>query len=212
MKLSPLQIDAIDKFLQHNNVKYVDIKLELLDHIASQIEALMSNQNNSFEEAYEIVTINWNPRFRSSSSPFIGLFYSFPKIVLDRLVTRVKKHNLILFCFTTLFCIPMFYYKDYIRLILTPFDVLFNLLTIVLSLFFYFLLIKINIHSKPTSYRFLVNQSAPAIIFITFFNIMIDHELIELKIFYTLLILFQSIIAFQNYRSHIIFLNKWTKA
>jgi hypothetical protein len=212
MKLSPSQIEIIDVFLYKNNVKYIDIKLELLDHIASQIEVIMSNQNNSFEEAYDIVTTNWKPRFRSSSSFIIGLIYFFPQIVLDRLVARVKKYTLFLFCFTTLFTIPMFYYKDYSHLILTPFDGLFTRLTIALSLFFSFLLIKINIYSKPTSYRFLVNQSVPPTVLFTVFNMMLDQELIELKIVYTLLILFQSIVAFHNYRLHISYINKLTKA
>ena len=212
MKLSPSQIETIDVFLYKNNVKYIDIKLELLDHIASQIEVVMSNQNNSFEEAYDIVTTNWSPRFRSNSSFFIGLVYFFPQIVLDRLVARVKKLTLFIFCFTALFSIPMFFYKDYSRLILRPFDGLFSSLTIVLSLFFSFFLIKINVQSKPTSYRFLVNQSVPTIIFFTGFNIMLDHKQIELKFFYTLLILFQSIVVFQNYRLHTSFLNKLTKA
>ncbi|MCZ8230013.1 hypothetical protein [Flavobacterium sp.] len=212
MNLTTEQINQIDTFLERNDVKYLDIKLELLDHIASQIEALISDQNSSFEEAFTIITTHWKPRFRSSSSFLIGVVYSFPKIVLDRLVARVKKYTLFLFCFGVLFCIPMVYYKDYGRLILAPFDGLFTTLTILLSMVFYFLLIKINIHSKSTSYRFLVNQSAPVIILIMFFNIVLDQEVIELKLFYTLLILFQATIAFQNYRLHTSFIKKLTKA
>jgi hypothetical protein len=77
MKLTTEQIDQIDTFLERNDVKYLDIKLELLDHIASQIEALMSDQNSSFEEAFTKITTHWKPRFRSSTSFLIGLFYSF---------------------------------------------------------------------------------------------------------------------------------------
>ena len=110
MKLTTEQIDQIDTFLERNDVKYLDIKLELLDHIASQIEALMSDQNSSFEEAFTKITTHWKPRFRSSTSFLIGLFYSFPQIVLDRLLARMKKYHLFIFCFSVFIYIPMFYY------------------------------------------------------------------------------------------------------
>ena len=211
MKLTTEQINKIDTFLERNDVKYLDIKLELLDHIASQIEALISEQNSSFEEAFTKITAHWRPRFSSSTSFLIGLIYSFPKIVLDRLVKRAKKQTLFLFCFGGLYCVPMVYYKDYFQATLGPFEVLIDTIALVASVILSYIVIKINIHSKPTSYRFLVNQSAPIII-LSFFILLLDHQVIELKLFYTLLILFQAIVAFQNYRLHTSFLKKLTKA
>ena len=211
MKLTTEQINQIDNFLERNDVKYLDIKLELLDHIASQIEALMSDQNSSFEEALTIITTHWKPRFRSSTSFLIGLFYSFPQIVLDRLLARMKKYHLFIFCFSVFIYIPMFYYKVHFHSFLVPFNQLIDIITIVSSVVICFIGIRINIHTKPTSYRFLVNQSAPIII-LSFFILLLDHQVIELKLFYTLLILFQAIVAFQNYRLHTSFLKKMTKA
>lgn len=211
MKLTTEQINQIDTFLERNDVKYLDIKLELLDHIASQIEALMSEQNRSFEEASIEITTHWRPRFSSSTSFLIGLIYSFPKIVLDRLVKRAKKQTLFLFCFGGLYCVPMVYYKDYFQVTLGPFEVLIDTIALVASVVLSYIVIKINIHSKPTSYRFLVNQSAPIII-LSFFILLLDYQVIELKLFYTLLMLFQAIVAFQNYRLHTSFLKILTKA
>ena len=111
MKLTTEQINKIDTFLERNDVKYLDIKLELLDHIASQIEALISEQNSSFEEAFTKITAHWRPRFSSSTSFLIGLIYSFPKIVLDRLVKRAKKQTLFLFCFDFLFAFDLKFRK-----------------------------------------------------------------------------------------------------
>ena len=211
MKLTTEQINQIDTFLERNDVKYLDIKLELFDHIASQIEALMSDQNSSFEEAFTKITTHWKPRFRSSTSFLIGLFYSFPQIVLDRLLARMKKYHLIIICFSVFIYIPMFYYKVHFHSFLVPFNQLIDIITIVSSVVICFIGIRINIHTKPTSYRFLVNQSAPIII-LSFFILLLDHQVIELKLFYTLLILFQAIVAFQNYRLHTSFLKKMTKA
>nr|WP_315141218.1 hypothetical protein [uncultured Flavobacterium sp.] len=211
MKLTTEQINQIDTFLERNDVKYLDIKLELLDHIASQIEALISEQNSSFEEAFIIIKDNWKPRLLSSSSFLIGIIYSFPKIVLDRLLARMKKYNLFILCLSIFIYIPMFYYKSHIHAFLAPFDEFVNIIAIVSCSIICLVVIRINFHSIPTSYRFLVNQSAPIII-LSFFILLFDHEVIELKIFYTLLMLFQAIVAFQNYRLHIGFVKKLTKA
>ena len=105
----------------------------------------------------------------------------------------------------------MFYYKVHFHSFLVPFNQLIDIITIVSSVVICFIGIRINIHTKPTSYRFLVNQSAPIII-LSFFILLLDHQVIELKLFYTLLILFQAIVAFQNYRLHTSFLKKMTKA
>lgn len=211
MKLTTEQINQIDTFLERNDVKYLDIKLELLDHIASQIEALMNDQNSSFEEAFSKITTHWKPRFSSSTSFLIGLFYSFPQIVLDRLLARMKKYHLFIFCFSVFIYIPMFYYKAHFHLFLVQFDGLIDLVTIMSSVVSCFMGIIINIHSKPTSYRFFVNQSFRLII-LSFFILSLNHEVVELKIFYVLILLIQSFMAIQNYRLHTIFIKKLTKA
>lgn len=205
MKLTIEQINQIDTFLEINDVKYLDIKLELLDHIASQIEALMSEQNSSFEEAFIVIKDNWKPRLLSSSSFLIGIIYSFPKIVLDRLLARMKKYHLFILCLSIFIYIPMFYYKYHVHVFLVPFDELVNITAIVSCSIICLVVIRINFHSIPTSYRFLVNQSAPIII-LSFFILLLDYQVIELKLFYTLLMLFQAIVAFQNYRLHTSFL------
>lgn len=146
MKLTTEQINQIDTFLERNDVKYLDIKLELLDHIASQIEALISEQNSSFEEAFTKITAHWRPRFSSSTSFLIGLIYFFPQIVLDRLVARVKRQTLFLFCFGGLYCVPMVYYKDHFHSFIVPFDELINITAIVLSSIICFIVIRINFH------------------------------------------------------------------
>lgn len=55
MKLSKTQIQYIEDYLIKNEVKYWDVRLELIDHIASAVEEKMSIQNVSFIEALAIV-------------------------------------------------------------------------------------------------------------------------------------------------------------
>lgn len=55
MKLTKSQIKYIEDYLVKNEVVYWDVRLELIDHIASAVEEKMSMQNISFIEALAIV-------------------------------------------------------------------------------------------------------------------------------------------------------------
>ena len=51
MKLTKQEIQFIDHYLIKNEVKYWDVRLELLDHIVSAVETKISNDGISFNEA-----------------------------------------------------------------------------------------------------------------------------------------------------------------
>lgn len=90
MKLTIDQINQIDETLVLNKVVYDDIKLELTDHIASDIEEIMSDENVSFEMAFKEVFDKWQEQLNPSRYWILD-FDSFPKIVADRLMSETKK-------------------------------------------------------------------------------------------------------------------------
>jgi hypothetical protein len=94
MKLSAEQIIQIEKILVLNGVNYEDIKLELTDHIASEIEEKISIQGVSFEVAFHEVLENWREQLRPTTSFWVGLINSAPKIVLDKWVRITKQLQL----------------------------------------------------------------------------------------------------------------------
>jgi hypothetical protein len=68
MKLSAQQIAQIEETLVLNGIHYDDIKLELTDHIASEIEEEISIQGLSFEVALHAVFENWKEQLRPCTS------------------------------------------------------------------------------------------------------------------------------------------------
>ena len=58
MKLTKEQITYIDDYLKHHKVKYWDIRIELLDHIVTNVEAIM-DKGTSFDKALEEVHISF---------------------------------------------------------------------------------------------------------------------------------------------------------
>jgi hypothetical protein len=91
MKLTTEQIATIEETLVLNGVVYDDIKLELLDHIATEIESECSIEDKPFEVVLKEVFESWEPQLRPSNSFFTGINNSYPKMILDNKLALIKK-------------------------------------------------------------------------------------------------------------------------
>jgi hypothetical protein len=102
MKLTTEQIDHIEQTLVNNGLDFEDVKLELIDHIASEIEVTMTSDEMSFLPAFYKVFDTWKEQLKpSQSAAFLGRNLVAPKIVIDRL-SSLKKRELLTgfgFCF-----------------------------------------------------------------------------------------------------------------
>ena len=94
MKLTPEQIECINQTLIEKGIKYDDIKLEVLDHIATEVQVLMDENTLSFDENFKLVLDKWSEELKPSSSFFTGLGVSYPTIILNKRLLLVKKQML----------------------------------------------------------------------------------------------------------------------
>ena len=94
MKLTPEQIECINQTLIEKGIKYDDIKLEVLDHIATEVQVLMDENTLSFDENFKLVLDKWSEELKPSSSFFTGLGVSYPTIILNKRLLLVKKQIL----------------------------------------------------------------------------------------------------------------------
>lgn len=91
MKLTNQQIAQIEETLALNNLKYDDIKLEVIDHIASEIEVLMDKNDISFEENLKLVFGKWAALLKPTTyGLWLGYAYSGPKIAMDKMANFAK--------------------------------------------------------------------------------------------------------------------------
>jgi hypothetical protein len=95
MKLTNEQISFIDSILVLNGLKFDDTKLEIMDHIASEVEFKMDENTLSFDENFKLVLDQWSEELQPYSSYLTGYGVKYPKIVLDKKVLLVKKQLLI---------------------------------------------------------------------------------------------------------------------
>jgi hypothetical protein len=91
MKLTASQIAQIEETLALNQVVFEDIKLELTDHIASDIEVVLSQEEIPFEEAMVIVFEKWSPQLRPSTSFWTPNNLRLPRILLNKYIVEYKK-------------------------------------------------------------------------------------------------------------------------
>ena len=92
MRLTTEQITTIEETLVLNGVVYDDIKLELLDHIATEIESEASIEGKPFEVALKEVFEKWKPQLRPTShNLLLGYGFLAPKIISDKFAEDRKK-------------------------------------------------------------------------------------------------------------------------
>ena len=90
MQLTTEQIECINQTLIEKGVKFDDIKLEVIDHIATEIENEMEVSNNDFPVVYNQVLNNWGEEFKLTRD-FFSLQATYPKLVHSKLKTQMKK-------------------------------------------------------------------------------------------------------------------------
>ena len=67
MELTKEQIQQVERYLDKKNFDFIDLKVEVLDHMVSDIESFLVN-NYTFENAFKITVLKWDKHFKDTSS------------------------------------------------------------------------------------------------------------------------------------------------
>lgn len=161
MKLNKEQIQQIEGYLDKKKIVYIDIRFEVLDHISTDIEYLMGNNDFSFESAFKEVTIKWNKSFKSTSSWLLSNIDG-PKMLIKKCVKIYKplfvKSLLLLILFIALGS----FMNNSIEYSLTNYkNIIFQLISIALILYcgiILFWYIKIRLAKINTTFSFLFRK------------------------------------------------------
>ncbi|WP_026977233.1 hypothetical protein [Flavobacterium tegetincola] len=83
MELDKEQVELINSFLVKNEVVFDDMRFEIIDHIASDVEENYSEI--PFHDAIKIVLKKWETQIQLSDSLWVSSRARFPKIILGKL-------------------------------------------------------------------------------------------------------------------------------
>lgn len=167
MELTKEQIQRVNKYLNVKGVKFIDFRVEVFDHIVSQIEQKLEIKNTDFETVFYQVTDEWNKQLNSSSSFIFGLAYSAPKIVMN----KAKKVFKPFFFFTLVLCILPGILMTFLDLEISPEVVdktsrTINIIALLLSSVWLFTTIKTNEDKIKTVYSFIIKTQSLTIIYV----------------------------------------------
>jgi len=171
MKLTKEQIQQIEDYLNNKKVKYIDIRFEILDHIISDVEFIIKNNNSYFEDAFSEVKLKWNKNFTSTSSWWLGLSNYAPSIFINKCL-RIYKPLVLKSVFgIVLFLIFTYAILEFFKLDLLYFYSIVKMIYIITILtfigFFIFWKIKIKRIKLKSSFSYLINkQIFPNIFFL----------------------------------------------
>jgi hypothetical protein len=160
MELSKEEIQKVEHYLNTKHIVYVDIRLEVLDHIVTEIEEIMSAENKNFQETFAPVKQRWNSQLKETSSLFFGVGFCAPKIVIQKARKVYWKHYLLLLAS---YFIPFVLFIHYNLKIQNPsnfnfFIILKSIVMISFISFFYMLLAKNN--KIETTYSFILKAQS----------------------------------------------------
>jgi len=218
IKLNKEQLQQVEDYLKNNDVKYIDLHLEVLDHISSDIETRITEKSISFSEAFDEVKLQWSKTFSYKWSFWLGVSNGGSKLFIDHCLKIYKpiliKAGATLLLFLTL---TLFFYKQ-IKVDFAPFQTFAKYLFLVFSIIYitliYYWKYKISLAGKNTTYYFLYKKTVMPNIAITalfvFQVLVFNNPYFDVSIFmFSYVFLFNLYIGFRFYTKHISTLKKY---
>ncbi len=84
IKLTKEQIQQIKDYIKIKKLNYIDLYIETVDHIASDIEKLMNENECNFEDTFEIVKRKWNISLKKTTNVWFGFATYRPSILIKK--------------------------------------------------------------------------------------------------------------------------------
>ena len=157
MELTKEQTQRVEYYLNVKRIDYIDIRLEIFDHIISDIEVKMESENQDFETSFYAVTDKWNKHLNDTSSFYFGIMYSAPKMVIEKAKKHYKKWFFLSFL---AYLIPSILIDKLDIILSTKIENILNFsfygITFICLLIFAYLFIKKDTKKVKTTYSFVL--------------------------------------------------------
>ena len=156
MEITKEQQRQIEVYLQNKDFDFIDLNVEVLDHMISDIESLLTNKV-SFENAFKTTILKWEKHFKETSSFYFGFHYHESKIVVKKAIKMFKPFY---FLYLAAYILPVAFLK------LVPIKVAEDTASFIngflvsfascLLAYLFIIVIKTKLSKVKTTYRFIL--------------------------------------------------------
>ena len=208
MELTKEQIQEIEKYLNVKGITFIDLRIEVLDHMISDIEAKTNTENLDFETIFPVVKEKWNAQLKQSSSFYFGEMFSAPKIVINKAKKHFKKWYIISFL---VFIFPVLFLKvikpSFSENIENILNLSFQILTVLSFLIFSILIFLTSRNKTQTIFSFILKTQSLSVL--VFFIVLLDlnffkkiGEIDSFKVGFLISFIFLTYSYFHFYKKH----------
>jgi hypothetical protein len=204
MKLDKEQVELINSFLVKNEVVFDDIRYEIIDHIACDVEE--NYAEIPFPDAIKLVLKKWERQVQMSNSFWVSSWSNFPRVITNKL----KQLSIPQVIVISLIIMSSLVTNLYFPTIIDNFKVYENVFKIVYVLWFICMSvfgIKIFLTKAYTTYKYMFKRN---FFMVYLFTILLFFGYMNGIIMLTYLWINLSFTTFfiQNYRAHFKFLKR----
>jgi hypothetical protein len=204
MKLDKEQVELINSFLVKNEVVFDDIRYEIIDHIACDVEE--NYAEIPFPDAIKLVLKKWERQVQMSNSFWVSSWSNFPRVITNKLEQLSIPQVIVI----SLIIMSSLVTNLYFPTIIDNFKVYENVFKIVYVLWFICMSvfgIKIFLTKAYTTYKYMFKRN---FFMVYLFTILLFFGYMNGIIMLTYLWINLSFTTFfiQNYRAHFKFLKR----
>ncbi|WP_158975102.1 hypothetical protein [Cellulophaga sp. L1A9] len=215
-KLTKDQLLNIETYLNQKDLTQIDLRNEVLDHIANGIETKMNSENRSFEEAFTKEILIWDIELANYSSWWLGIAWIGPKIMMKKCVRTIKKNYLKALTYTIPAFLIIYLLNNFLDLSKYSLVVNITIGVIYLCIGCVSIILYRTIRKShyKTSYSFLFNRQGLPIIFIYFLNFLMNPLFVEIckidmnqssinfMLFFHLFSISSAVLIYDLYKNH----------
>lgn len=168
MEITTAQILQVENYLAKKKFEFIDLKVEVLDHMISDIEHLLT-KNRSFEIAFKMTILKWEQHFRETSSFYFGIQYSESKIVVKKAKKIFKPF---FFLYMAAYMLPVIFVHNFS--IIFPENTHqflnqgFYFITLISLIYVLFIIVNVLKSRVKTTYSFILKTQYLGAVFLVF--------------------------------------------
>ena len=213
MRLTEIQIGKIKAYLNFKELFHLDLRNEVLDHIANGIENSIDRKKLDFNSAFDLEIKKWNNELAGYSTSWLGWAYHGPKIMMRKCAKITKRAYLQ----STIIALVLALILNLISTVISPaFSTLFmkimlgiSYLTILSAMLFFYYRIKQSDYQTSYSYLYRIHTIGCGFVFLVLnplwtnlLNFKGNLEVVIVNLFAHLFFIIFSLIFWDLYKSH----------